>query len=287
MGAVTAEGSSHGLGGGKNAVESLDLFENDLSMVSIRNIRRAIETNDKLRVVSVYNNRGVDDSTGQRNDKHLDNLVSYNIFRYKEDKAIKNLVIWHKRMYKKSESRLDYDHFLEIQFGVIKDEYTGDLYEIDHSKLAYRNREADNAHAQGAISVQPSNPMNSLGLKPEDSLALATAPTRKPHIVVDIWEEDPISGQSMESRLLEAWGMCEEPLPPLLPTILFLTISPACAGTPRRPRPTRAWGTSTSRPTTTPPTRSTTPSRASCSCASPCPASTSSTARSASAGSST
>jgi len=206
-GAVTLEGSHHGLGGpGTCVLETLDLFDNDLSMLGIRSLRDSLQMNDKLRVVSVYGNRGVGD-IGLKNDTKLDNLVATNIVRYKEDKAIKNLVIWHKRLFEKGESHLDYEHFLEIQFGVIKDEVSGQLFEVDHGKLEHRNRGADIAASMGVVSIQPENPMHSLQMKLSDSKSLAIAPTRKPHIVIDIWDEDPIDGVSYESRLHDAWGV--------------------------------------------------------------------------------
>jgi hypothetical protein len=203
-GAVTLEGSHHGLGGdGMNVLETLDMHSNELSMLSIRAIRNSVAENKTLRVVSVYDNRGIGE-LGLRNDPNLDNLVVANIRRYKEDECIKNLVIWHKRLFKK-ETRCDYDHFLEIQFGVIKDHLTGEIYDFDASKHDGRNRDADRAQSMGAISVQPTNPMASLHLKPADSKSLAQAPLRKPHIVVDIWELDPVEGVSVESRLRAAW----------------------------------------------------------------------------------
>jgi hypothetical protein len=112
-------------------LETIDMFQNDMSLVGIRELRVAAKKNTNLRVVSVYGNRNVGT---RKNDPELDNLVASNLKRYWEDKHIKNLVIWHKRQFEKGESREDYDHFLEMQFGVIKDEVDGTLFDVDGAK---------------------------------------------------------------------------------------------------------------------------------------------------------
>ena len=107
-----------------------------------------------------------------RNDYELDNLVETNILRYREDKRIKDLVIWHKRLFEKGESRIDYDHFLEWQFGVIMDELDGTLFEVVLSKSDYRDKTADHAQAMGAVSAQPTSQMDNLQMKTVDSKVL-------------------------------------------------------------------------------------------------------------------
>jgi len=95
-------------------LETVDLFENDMTLVGIRELREAAKGNPTLRVVSVYGNRGVGK---RRNDPELDNLCQSNLKRWWEDKHIKNMVIWHKRLFEKGETRVDYDHFLEVRTG--------------------------------------------------------------------------------------------------------------------------------------------------------------------------
>ena len=183
------------------SLETLDLYENDLTLVSVRELREAAKGSPALRVLSVYGNRGLGKL---RNDNELDNLVETNILRYREDKMIKDLVIWHKRLFEKDESRVDYDHFLEYQFGVIKDEFDGTLFDVDISKSNYRDVTANHAQAMGAVSAQPTSPMNNLQMKATDSKVLATAPSRLPELIIDVFKED-MNGETMESRLWSAW----------------------------------------------------------------------------------
>ncbi len=188
---------------GNDVIETLDLFCNDFTVDGIRQIREATQLNETLRVVSVYGARGIKDAS-KRNDPVLDNLIASNIRKYREDKHIKNMVIWHKRLFKLGESRRDYDHFLEVQFSVIKDDVTGQLFDVDESKLEYRNSAKAHAEELGIITVQPQNPMSQITMRLRDSKVLATAPTREPRIFMDIWDED-LDGITVESRLWEAW----------------------------------------------------------------------------------
>lgn len=182
-------------------LETLDFYENHLSLLSIRELREAAKGNPSLRAISAYGNK----MCPRKNDPQLDNLVETNILRWKEDKRIKNLIIWHKRTFEKNESRDHYDHFLEWQFGVLKDPVDGTLFDVDLAKQDYRDKTANTAHALGTNTAQPTNPMNNLQLKMGDSKVLATAPTRLPEITIDVWKED-MNGETMESRLWDAWG---------------------------------------------------------------------------------
>ena len=156
-------------------MQTLDLYSNSFSVSSIRLLAKSVAANDNVRVVSVYGNKNVDSSN--RNDAQLDNLCETKLRTWWEDRCIKNLVIWHKRLYKEYFEYPDYlyrddkdgfKHFLQIQFGVVLDGRTGDIYRAKEDESVIRRlglklyKSLDGAGKEGGGWVNPMTPMTSV-----------------------------------------------------------------------------------------------------------------------------
>jgi len=192
----------------------------------------AVEENDVLRAVSVYNNSGLTEK--QRDLPEFDNLVSGKIKRYEENKHVKNMIIWHKRLFGPCKNdEADYAGFLEFQFGIVEDADSGKLMLISdlekREKLAKETGNGDtHAHAHntnaefGELRLNtkispPASPSPTSGKGKQSHLQqqlaatnakanaqfLSGSPTNKPtqSLSMNITEQH----SDLNERLWEAW----------------------------------------------------------------------------------